>query len=295
VDLSREVELAIKSILLPLSGLPGRGQWLDAVVRLAREWGAHVEVLHVAMDPRDSVAYVGEGMTSAMIGDVMSVAERESDERRQEAQKVFEDACQRNGVTISDQIEGGPATAHFTIVTGREEDVIASRGRLADLICARRPEGGGEEVTFSVTLEAALLDTGCPVLVLPPSDPMDFGKSVAIYWNGSPEAGKAINFAMQFLEKAEKVVVLEVDAENHSGPNTKEVVKYLAWHGVRAESRNLEGVGSDSDSLLAATNAAGADMLVMGAYTRSRLRRLVFGGVTRDILTRSSVPVLMAH
>lgn len=287
--------MAIKTMLAPLSGLPGRGQWLDAAMRMTGEWGAHLEALHVAMDPRDSVAYVGEGMTSAMIGDVMSVAEREAEERREQAQKVFEDACKRNGVTISDQPSSGPGTAHFTMVTGREEDVIASRGRLADLIIARRPEGGGEEVTFSVTLEAALLDTGRPVLVVPPNDPVQFGKSIAIYWNGSPEVGKAINYAMPFLEKAERIFVLEVDAESHSGPTTADVVGYLAWHGVKAEGRNLDRQGSDSESLLAATSAAEADMLVMGAYTRSRLRRLVFGGVTRDILTRSGVPVLMAH
>ena len=287
--------MSIKTILVPLSGIPGRGQWLDAVVKHSREWGAHVEAIHVAMDPRDSVAYVGEGMTSAMIGDVMAVAERESDERRQEAQRVFEDACHRNNVTISDQTDSGPGTAHFTIVTGREEDVMASRGRLADLIFARRPEGGGEEVTFSVTLEAALLDTGRPVLVLPPNDPVDFGKSIAVYWNGSPEAGKSINYAMPFLEKAEKVSVVEVDAKNHSGPSTEEVVRYLAWHGVKAEGTDLERKGSDSESLLASASSIGADMLVMGAYTRSRLRRLIFGGVTRDVLTRIGVPVLMAH
>ena len=287
--------MSIKTILVPLSGLPGRGQWLDAAVKRSHEWGAHLEAIHVAMDPRDSVAYVGEGMTSAMIGDVMAVAERESDERRQQAQKIFEDTCHRNNVTISDQAESGPGTAHFTIVTGREEDVMASRGRLADLIFVRRPEGGGEEVTFSVTLEAALLDTGRPVLILPPSAPLDFGSSIAIYWNGTAEAGKAMNFAMPFLDKAEKVSVVEVDAENHSGPGMEDVIRYLAWHGVKAEGTELERKGSDSESLLASTNSVGADMLVMGAYTRSRLRRLVFGGVTRDMLTRSSVPVLMAH
>ena len=287
--------MTIKTILVPLSGLPGRGLWLDAVVKRSQEWGAHVEAIHVAMDPRDSVAYVGEGMTSAMIGDVMAVTERESDERRQEAQKVFEDACHRNGVTISDQPDSGPGAAHFTIVTGREEDVVASRGRLADLICARRPEGSGEEITFSVTLEAALLDTGRPVLVLPPSAPVNFGKSIAIYWNGSPEVGKAINYAMPFLEKSEKVFVVEVGAESQSGPGTEDVVRYLAWHGVKAEGSEFERKGSDSESLLASTSTVGADMLVMGAYTRSRLRRLVFGGVTRDVLTCSGLPVLMAH
>ena len=104
-----------------------------------------------------------------------------------------------------------------------------------------------------------------------------------------------MNFAMPFLDKAEKVSVVEVDAENHSGPGMEDVIRYLAWHGVKAEGTELERKGSDSESLLASTNSVGADMLVMGAYTRSRLRRLVFGGVTRDMLTRSSVPVLMAH
>tara|TARA_Y100001960_G_scaffold276104_1_gene306051 strand:+ start:427 stop:1311 length:885 start_codon:yes stop_codon:yes gene_type:complete len=285
----------IKSILVPLSGLPGHGQWLNAVIRLARNWGSHVEVIHIAMDPRDSVAYVGEGMTSAMIGDVMAVAERESDERRQQAQKVFEDACNWNSVTISGEPERGSGTAHFTVITGREEEVISSRGRLADLICARRPEGGSEEISFSVTLEAALLDTGCPVLILPPSDPVDFGKSVAIYWNGSSESSKAIKSSIPFLCKAEDVTIMEVYGDNHSASSTQDVEKFLRWHGIKAKSQNLSRKDSDSDSLLAATSEAGADMLVMGAYTRSRLRRLVFGGVTKDILTGSSVPVLMVH
>ena len=286
--------MAIKTILVPLSGLPGRGQWLDAVAKIARELDAHIEALHVAMDPRDSVAYVGEGMTSAMIGDVMAVAEREADERRQQSQKVFDDTCARNDVTVSDQPSAGTLTAHFSIVTGREEDVIASRGRLADLIIARRPEEG-EEVTFPVTLEAALLDSGRPVLVVPPSEPVEFGSRIAIYWNGSPEAGKAMSYAMPFLGSATEVCVFEVEETKHRGPKTSDVVTYLAWHGVKSEGRNLEPGGSVSESLLAATNEAGADMLVMGAYTRSRLRRLIFGGVTRDVLTRSHVPVLMAH
>ena len=287
--------MEIKTILVPLSGLSGRGQWLDAVVKRSREWGAHVEAIHAAMDPKDSVAYVGEGMTSAMIGDVMAVAERESDVRRQQAQKVFEDACLRNNMTISNQSGSGLGTAHFMVITGREEDVMASRGRLADLIFFRRPESGGEEVTFSVTLEAALLDTGRPVLILPPSAPLDFGSSIAVYWNGSAEAGRAIRYAMPFLVKAEKVNVLEVDAGSHNGPGMEDVTRYLAWHGVKAVATELKSGREDSESLLASTDLVGADMLVMGAYTRSRLRRLVFGGVTRNTLTRSSVPVLMAH
>ena len=288
--------MAIKTILVPLSGLPGRGRWLDSVVKVARELGAHIEALHVATDPRDSLAYLGEGMTSAVIEDVIAVAEREADERKQQARKVFDDACARNDVTVSDQPSAGTFSAHFSVVTGREEDVIASRGRLADLIIARRPEEKEEEeVTFPMILEAALLDTGRPVLVVPPSDPREFGSKIAIYWNGSPESGKAMSYAMPFWGSAEEVCVFQVNETKHRGPRATDVVTYLAWHGVTAEGRNLEPGESDSESLLTATHDAGADMLVMGAYTRNRLRRLIFGGVTRDVLRRSHVPVLMAH
>jgi nucleotide-binding universal stress UspA family protein len=287
--------MAIKTIVVPLSGLPGRGKWVDNLAKLARSLDAHIEAVHVSMDPRDSVAYVGEGMTSAMIGDVMAVAERESDERKTLAQKVFSEVCEQNQIPILETPAGSSSfSAHLTLLTGREEDIIAQRGRLADLIVVRRPDDG-EDVTFSVTLEAALLDTGRPVLILPPSNPTNFGKRITIYWNGSIEVGKAIFFALPFLRLAEEVSVLEVEEAKHAGPWTRDVVSYLAWHGVKASGINLEQKGSDSESLLAATENSGADMLVMGAYTRSQLRRLIFGGVTRDILTRARVPVLMAH
>ncbi len=288
--------MAIKTILVPLSGTAGSGGVLTTALAVGKWLDAHIEVLHVAMDPRDSVAYVGEGMTSAMIEDVMSVAEGEAGERQKRAAEQFREACAKDGVKESDSaVGGGGFTAHLTSITGHEEDAVAARGRLADLIVCCKPREG-DDVSPSVTLEAALMDTGRPVLVVLPGDPAPIGKTVALAWNGSPEAAKAIRFGLAFLHAAEKVVVLEVEEAGKGGPNAAAVVDYLAWHGITASSQDVTaGAASIGERLLGAAKAAEADMLIMGAYTRSRLRRLIFGGATREVLAGASIPVLMAH
>ena len=85
--------MATKTILVPMSGLAATPAPLDAALTVGNRLGAHIEALHVSIDPRDSVAYVGEGMTSAMIEDVMASAEQEANERLKRARQRFEDSC----------------------------------------------------------------------------------------------------------------------------------------------------------------------------------------------------------
>ena len=104
------------------------------------------------------------------------------------------------------------------------------------------------------------------------------------------------HMAYALVDRGEKVVVLEVEEAGKGGPNAAAVVDYLAWHGITASSQDVTaGAASIGERLLGAAKAAEADMLIMGAYTRSRLRRLIFGGATREVLAGASIPVLMAH
>jgi nucleotide-binding universal stress UspA family protein len=289
--------MATKTILVPMSGLAATPAPLDAALTVGNRLGAHIEALHVSIDPRDSVAYVGEGMTSAMIEDVMASAEQEANERLKRARQRFEESCSKNGVTQSTEVGAGDkATAGFTEVVGREEDYVASKGRLADLIVAGRSDSA-DDLSPSATLETALMDTGRPVLVVPPGETaVHLGTTIAIAWNGSVEAGRAVTAALHFLCEAEKVTVLEVEEAGKHGPSAEDVVHYLAQHGVSATKRDIRAnAGSVAENLLSAVREENVDLLVMGAYTRSRLRRLIFGGVTGDILENSPVPVLLAH
>ena len=280
-----------------MGGLAATPAPLDAALTVGNRLGAHIEALHVSIDPRDSVAYVGEGMTSAMIEDVMASAEQEANERRDRALGRFEETCQKNDVPQSSAPgENGKATAEFVQVVGREEDYVASRGRLADLIVAGRSDSD-EDVSPSATLETALMDTGRPVLVVPPGESVDhLGSAIAIAWNGSVESARAVSASLHFLGEAEKVIVLEVEEAGKHGPSAEDVVGYLAKHGITASSRDIRAsAGSVSDNLLTAVREEKVDLLVMGAYTRSRLRRLIFGGVTGEILENAPIPVLLAH
>ena len=137
-------------------------------------------------------------------------------------------------------------------------------------------------------------DTGRPVLICSKTTSETFGRCVAVAWNGSTEASRAVAMATDFLVAAEDVVVLSINEAGPIEPNAESLVDFLWWHGIRARSITLDGTAvSAGDMLLEQIGEASADMLVMGAYTRDRIRRLIFGGVTGPVLSQATLPVLM--
>jgi nucleotide-binding universal stress UspA family protein len=102
---------------------------------------------------------------------------------------------------------------------------------------------------------------------------------------------------LSYLEAAEKVIVLSVDEGHPNGPTAEDMVTYLKCHGVNASSTMVKDSGGRSagQALLNEVVNVGADMMVMGAYSRSRMRRLIFGGVTSEVLDKTEIPVLMVH
>lgn len=136
-----------------------------------------------------------------------------------------------------------------------------------------------------------------PVLIVPHGGVASIGTSIALAWNGRTEASRVIHFALPFLWTAKRVVVLEVEvAGRQRGLSSEAVVRYLAQHGVEALSESVARNGrSIGESLLAAANAMETDLLIMGGNAQTRLRHLIFGTVTSDILTGATFPVLLAH
>ena len=141
------------------------------------------------------------------------------------------------------------------------------------------------------------METGRPVLVVPPNAPWEPGGVCMVSWNGRPEAAHAIQAAMPLLELADEVVVVEVDhAGTNRGVAAGQVVEYLSSHSVTAKDMSVDsGERSIGRTLVSYADILNARTLVMGAMAHSRLRRLMFGGVTRDVLTHTRIPVLMAH
>lgn len=287
--------MTIKLILVPVTGTDDDGMVLEAALTLATRFSAHMEVLHAQLDPRDAVPFLGEGASGALIQQIMEAAQRDSSSRTTRARASFESWRQRHSIPLAAPgVASGP-TVSWREDVGAEDEVVGRRGRLADLLVVRQPTSEGNIVP-TVSFEAALLDTGRPVIAVPAGGTARLGEGpVLVAWNGSVESGRAIWAAIPLLERAPRVSILSVLEDDKAADGGK-VVEYLAWHGVKADllptARKQPNVGAQ---ILAEASGMGAAMLVMGAYTRSRLRRMVFGGVTEHVLTNATISAFMMH
>jgi len=262
---------------------------------VGKQFNAHVEALHVRADPRQAIPYMGEGMSGAMVDDILRMAEKEAAERAAKARETFDALCKSNAVPIVEAPSTMEAlTAAWCEVVGRDEEVIARRGRVTDLLVAARPLMSAELPSTTV-LEAALLDTGRALLIAPPSLPPQVGSTVVIAWLGSVEASRAVASAMPFLGRAKQVQIASW-GEQLSASSVNDLKDYLGWHGIEAKVSSIDAPGTDvGEPLLAECKTLGADLLVMGGYTRSRLRQMILGGTTSHVMRNAEIPVLMAH
>ncbi len=285
-----------RTVLAPI-GAPEIGlSILQTSLYLARAFEAHIDVLHVRPDPRGLVPYTGEGMDGSMIEEIMDVTEREGGERETRSREMFDKFAADNGLRVADEPKKGSGVSiSWQSIVGREDEVVATRGRVYDIVAVGRPVKDAA-LPSPITLEAALLDTGRPILVAPPVAGDSFGKSIAIAWEGSPEAARAIADAIPLLEKAEKVTVLSAKAAQVSPIDADDLRHRLAWHGVACEIQSFEAAASELGAAFLEQSAeAGADLLIKGAYSQSRLRQLILGGRTRHILAHAKIPVLLSH
>ena len=287
--------MSICKVLVFMDGTDRCRAVLRTSFAIGQSFDCHVDVLHVRTDPKDMVPLLGEGMSVAMIEDMMASADRESVERVDKARDIFKVAVSEFNAAISDQPSGQGFSVNLLEDTGREDDAMAMHGRLADLIVAQRPTSSSA-VSINLALNAALFETGRPILLIPPSFSDEVGRHVVISWNGSVQSARAVKAALPFLQRCKSVTVFVTENERTTGRDVPELATYLGWHAVSSETCTISGpVALLGPRLLDEVKGVNADLLVMGAYARSRMRQLIFGGVTRHILESAEVPVLLAH
>lgn len=286
--------MAIRKLLLPLTGTAAGESAMTTALMIARRWNAHVTALHVRVDSRDVAPLAGEGLSGAMIEEMMSATEKESSDRAHAVRSMFERFVSSQNIAVAEARFGlDHATASFAAVTGREEDIVAQQARLADLTVVPHPDAG-EDVSSSDALHAVLFDSGRPVLVAPQVTPTSIGSRVCLAWNGTAESASSVLAAMPWMQHAEGVRILSAEGYQRRGPGAPDLASYLALHGVNADIVMFRSVGgSVGGGLLAAAKDFGCDLLSMGAYSHSRLRQLILGGVTRHVLENATLPVMM--
>ena len=284
----------MKTILVPLEESDVLPSVLEVALIVGRQFDSYIEGLY-EQPGLTEVVVAGEGL-GVTPPDLVETFQQQEKERAIRAHELFEAFMKEKGVLLNG---GGAPQEHATAGWIEEEvpgrDLVGNRGRLFDLIVVGRPVRNSATPTMSL-LEAALFETGRPILIAPPKPPSGLGKNVVVSWNGSYETPRCISFAMPLLRKSEKVTVLQVEEGMVPGPTANDATIHLRRNGINAEALNVEaGSRTAGEAVLEEAEKLNADLLIKGAYTRSRIRQMIFGGITSHILDAAEMPVLMCH
>lgn len=185
----------------------------------------------------------------------------------------------------------------WTIETSEADvvDALVHAARLEDLLIVALPSAARDGEFAAPSVGALALNARCPVLALPAAGRVDWSRPAMVAWNGSAESAHAVRAALPLLKLASGVEIVTIGDEQPGFP-ADAVLRYLSRHEVHGELRIEPSRGRTvEESLLAAAEAMGAGLLVMGAYGHSRLREIVFGGVTRFLTDAATMPLLLVH
>jgi len=286
--------MTIKSILVPLSVAHLAETTLKAAIVVAEPHQAHIEVLHVRPNPRIISAIYTESASVPNVEEMIRNAEEKAAENTRNARAVFDKIYKSKTLKYSatkPRVNGVTISWHEEV--GYEDQWIQRYGRVTDLIVVSHPAVAG--ASASLSLETALAESGRPVLVIPRLLPVKIGSNIAIAWNGSVEAARAVGEARPFLAAARKVTILTAAEPDRGQCDMEPLRRLLGWHGASAKTKKVTSQGNIGKALASAAEECGANLFVMGAYSHSRVRQLIFGGVTRHMLESATLPILMMH
>ncbi|MEM8775420.1 MAG: universal stress protein [Pseudomonadota bacterium] len=283
------------SIMLPIRG-DGKGDnVLTHAAIMARRFKARVRVVHCHPRPDDLMPY-GVVIPAVVRRQIEDAAAKNVDVTRDQLLEEFHNMATKLGLAMQDPTPG-TATARFIEYEGKQVDAVQRYGRLSDLICVAKPDA--ETNLGTNTLKTALYSSGRPVMMCPPQEKVDenFADNVAIGWNGSLQATRAITAASPLISNAKSVTILSTGpTENDQQPGAEHLQRYLQIRGVNAEIRVFEASGKNvGRQLLSETRDAGAGLLIIGAYHDSFERESLFGGNSQSVVAEAEFPVVMSH
>jgi nucleotide-binding universal stress UspA family protein len=287
-----------KIILLPATGTATDSSVFASALAAARLFDGHLMVLHVRPDVRREIAAMASadmGMATGLDSTISNM-EAEADTRERAAESTWRAFAAAHGIKLAERpCSSSVMTYEWLTETGSAADWLAEYGRISDLVVVGRERQGG---ALSMDLmEAALMETGKPVLIAPDEAPNGLDGTVAIAWKNTKEAAGAITAALPFFRWSARVIVFTVDEDGEAKDKSHlRLVSSLRWHNPNVSLQVLQRQGrSPVTVLLEAVSKAHCNLLVMGGYGHTRLREAVFGGFTRAVLEQAPVTVLMAH
>jgi nucleotide-binding universal stress UspA family protein len=279
--------MSFRRILVPLAGTHSDSAAIDAALLIGREFDAHIDALYAHTAHGDHANWIRS------TNPIDNKVERADPMEAARVRALFLNRCKAYGVKELDQKKSDRLSIGFLELQGTEADLIAEHGRLSDLIVFAHPNST-DFLWPNISIQTALRETARPVLLVP-STVTQVGKCNMIAWNGSLEAVRAVALAIPVLLRGASTLVVTI-GDHDTQPSGNKVVEYLKRHGIVAQSMVIPiGQSSEGSTLLATSATSNADLIILGAYTRYRTGRPMFGSMTIEMIKQNKIPVFMAH
>lgn len=287
--------MSIRKILAPVRG-DGKGRYvLDHALAIADKLKAHVDVIYINSETDRMVPY-GVPIGGKMKKTIQGIVDDYTTSEKERVRRQFDEYLKNRALKVSSKPEGrsDAASVSWHEETGRQSHVVGARGRYSDLVVVHRPDPKNR-VGIN-TLEAALFETGKPVLLVPRSSPVKLAEHIAIAWNNSAAVSRTVSMSLPILKAAKKVTVICACHGDGDEFSVKAFAEYLRWHGLKAKVEIIPTRARHAGAkLMAAAIDAGADMLLVGAYSHNRHKEVLLGGVTQHVIWKMKMPILMAR
>ena len=278
--------MALKDILVHIDSSPATAARLDFAIRLAQAHDAHLAAVYVV-----AIAPIHQYTEADLGPELIEAHDRFMRESAEEAKRLFDEKISRVGVA-----------AEWRQLEGAVPEMVVLNARYADLaVVGQRVQGRLDAGAAPELPDHVVMDVGRPAIVVPYDGPPDtVGRRVLLAWNASRAAARATNDALPILQAADEVRIMVINPEQgimgHGELPGADIATHLARHGVKGEVVTVTADrGTVGDELIAQCESFKADMMVIGSYGSFRLRELVFGGTTRRLLEKMTVPVFMSR
>ena len=275
--------MPIKNILLHMANDDAHMVRFETAVLLAKLHGAHLEIAYLTSPAGMPAAIQGRGASAAYIAEATAIAR----EKAQAVEVEIIERCKAEGIRWN-----------WEVLDGDHNELLAAHSYYADLIVVSEDHGWVYEGHVGIYgIDELVAQSACATLVLPVEwEAQPVGRRVLIAWKDVREAAHAVRDAMPLIENADTVFVLTTDKPHSRFESGADLATYLRRHDIKArqESDVMER-GDVAKMILSHAEDLKADLIVLGAYSRPRWREALLGGVTRDMLNKCPIPIVMSH
>jgi nucleotide-binding universal stress UspA family protein len=276
-----------KNILIHLDNSSGCSNRLEVAFGMARDFDAELTGIFVVP------TYIVPSYVEAQISvDLMTDITEKALARAEETVTSYRQMAEEAHVTLQ-----------TAVVEGQIIPILREHSKYSDLLILGQDHPEDQDNASYGLADSLLFEGACACLVIPHSGKLAIpGKRALLTWNASREAARALREAMPLLQRADTVVVLSSEPDDGNNelanghPHAQAVLHLLKSHGIEAISSGISNPDmGPTDAIIAQAVEMDADLIVMGAYGHTRLREIILGGVTRDLLKRAPTCLLLAH